>query len=277
MVAKYSGRTQMIKAKTERHAVRRHRRRHKKVRISIIVPAFNEAKCITYCVKSMDFQLGIDRKDYEIIVVDAKSTDGTPELARKAGADRIIIEARKRTIAFARQMGARAARGNIIIQTDADVIATKTWLFELVVHGLDTAEPEIVAAQGALEPMPSYSKDGKKTPAEVFCKHVMPSYSNVLTKLNQAPHLGPNFAVRKEAFWSIGGYNTELVTAEDIDLAHRLLKSAGKILFVPSSVIYFSTRRIKKWGYFKFLKFHLSNWIRNRIFGTAHNYYEEVR
>jgi len=249
----------------------------RKIRASIIIPAFNEEKCITDCVKSMNCQVGIDRRDYEIILVDGKSTDRTVALARKAGVDRIIIEAKKRTISFARQMGARAARGAIVIQIDADVIATRTWLYELVVHGLEYAKPEIVAAQGALEPIPSHRKGGKKTPEEVFCKHFIPSYSNVLTKLHKAPHLGPNFAVRKKAFWSIGGYNTSLVTCEDIDLAQRLLKRAGKIIFVPSSVIYFSTRRIKKWGYFKYIRFHISNWWRHRIFGTAHDYYEDVR
>lgn len=248
-------------------------RRKLQPKISIIVPAFNEEKCISECIESMNRQQGIARHDYEIIVIDARSTDRTVELAKKAGADRVIVETQKQTISFARQLGARAARSDIIIQTDADVIAAKNWLLELVVNGLEKAGPDIVAAQGALEPMPH----GSKMPEQVFCKHVLPVYSKIMTKCHHLPHLGPNFAVRKEAFWKIKGYNTRLVTAEDIDLAHRLLKNGGKILFVPTSLIFISTRRIKKWGYWKYVTFHVSNMIKNVLFGKAHEYYEEVR
>lgn len=54
-----------------------------KVRISAVILTRNEAKNIERCLKSVQW---VD----EIVVVDAESTDGTPEIAKKFGA-RVII------------------------------------------------------------------------------------------------------------------------------------------------------------------------------------------
>jgi glycosyltransferase involved in cell wall biosynthesis len=62
--------------------------------LSIIIPAFNEARLIESCLQSVSASLIANgRPDFtsEIIVVDNNSTDNTAELARQAGA-RVVFE-----------------------------------------------------------------------------------------------------------------------------------------------------------------------------------------
>jgi cellulose synthase/poly-beta-1,6-N-acetylglucosamine synthase-like glycosyltransferase len=58
-------------------------------KISIVVPAYNEAKTIASCIESLQ---NLDYPNYEIIVVDDGSTDETFEEASNFGVDRSIIE-----------------------------------------------------------------------------------------------------------------------------------------------------------------------------------------
>jgi glycosyltransferase involved in cell wall biosynthesis len=83
------------------------------MKVSVVIPAYNEEKSISNVVK--DFS-----KPYvdEIIVVDNNSTDRTAELARKAGA-RVVKEI-KQGYGYAIQRGLREAKGEIIFVTEAD-------------------------------------------------------------------------------------------------------------------------------------------------------------
>ncbi len=84
------------------------------MRISVIIPALNEADTILACINSVERQSG----DLEIIVVDGGSADHTIELARTHAC--VIISERGR----ARQMneGARHASGDVLLFLHADSI-----------------------------------------------------------------------------------------------------------------------------------------------------------
>src|SRR3989338_1007194 len=86
-----------------------------KPRISVIIPTLNEKKYLKKCLDSLKRQ---GMRNYEIIVVDSYSTDGTVQLARKYG--KVVFEKRKGPGA-ARNAGARHARGSILVFADADV------------------------------------------------------------------------------------------------------------------------------------------------------------
>jgi len=88
-------------------------------KISIVIPVINEAetigKVITSIPKREIQRLGYD---YEIIVVNTKSTDGTPKIARKLKAR--VIEEPKRGYGRAYMTGFKAAKGQYIVMTDGD-------------------------------------------------------------------------------------------------------------------------------------------------------------
>ena len=91
------------------------------VKISVIVPAFNEEKLITETLRSIRAaavafaQLGWES---ELVVCDNNSTDRTTELARESGAT-VVFEPVNQ-IARARNTGAKAASGEWLIFVDAD-------------------------------------------------------------------------------------------------------------------------------------------------------------
>lgn len=95
-----------------------------KVLISVIIPAYNEAKFLPRCLESIKAQ--INAPAYEVIVVDNASEDNTAAIAKRYGA-RVVYEP-ERGVAHARQAGLKAARGSIIVSTDADSFYTPLWL-----------------------------------------------------------------------------------------------------------------------------------------------------
>src|SRR3954449_1658593 len=86
--------------------------------VSVVIPALNEAEYIVACVRRSIDTMGDHGIRGEVIVADNGSTDGTPELAREAGA-RVINEQRK-GYGSAYLAGFASARGKYIVMGDAD-------------------------------------------------------------------------------------------------------------------------------------------------------------
>jgi glycosyltransferase involved in cell wall biosynthesis len=89
-------------------------------RISIVIPAYNEAKLLPRLLDSIDVARGEygDRASVEVIVADNASTDATARIARERGCR--VAAVAKRVIAASRNGGAAIARGGILAFIDAD-------------------------------------------------------------------------------------------------------------------------------------------------------------
>ena len=102
------------------------------MKLSIIIPAFNEERLIGRCLESIDTALSANSQfDFstEVIVVDNNSTDRTAELAVQAGA-RVCFEAVNQ-IARARNAGAAAAGGEWLMFVDADSLVNPCLLTDI--------------------------------------------------------------------------------------------------------------------------------------------------
>jgi glycosyltransferase involved in cell wall biosynthesis len=88
------------------------------------MPAYNEASFLGAALRSLQQQDFGGR--YEIIVVNNNSTDATAEIAESFGV-RVLQESQP-GVCFARQCGTAAARGQVVISTDADTIYPRDWL-----------------------------------------------------------------------------------------------------------------------------------------------------
>jgi glycosyltransferase involved in cell wall biosynthesis len=93
-----------------------------KPRISVVIPAYNEERCIGEAVENVKLAVEEYQKRTgaraEIIVVNNNSTDRTEEVAKAHGA-KVVFEG-KNNIAASRNAGARAAQGEIVAFLDAD-------------------------------------------------------------------------------------------------------------------------------------------------------------
>lgn len=86
------------------------------MKISVVIPTMNEEESIGEVID--DIQDALSGRDYEVLLVDTKSTDDTREIARSKGA-RIVDEPR-RGYGRAYKTGFEAAKGDIIATLDAD-------------------------------------------------------------------------------------------------------------------------------------------------------------
>jgi peptidoglycan/xylan/chitin deacetylase (PgdA/CDA1 family) len=204
------------------------------MRFSVVIPAYNEEQYLPSCLQSLreqDFQ-----GDYEVIVVDNGSTDRTAEVARRYGAQVIICP--RKGVAYARAAGAEAARGEIIVQTDADAVLPPDWLSRVDRHF--ARHPQDVALAGSVR----YHQD----PFWHRLWSLPARWVNLLTRRIGRGVLLPmasNFAVRRAALVVVGGYDLSLPFAGDEDGVCPRLRRVGHVAYDPSLVVMVSARRFQ--------------------------------
>lgn len=96
------------------------------MKVSIIIPVYNEEKYLDKCLQSIS---GQTEKPDEIIVVDNNCTDRTIEIAQKYGVK--IVKEKIQGMIHARNAGFDAAKYEIIVRTDADAIVPNDWIFRI--------------------------------------------------------------------------------------------------------------------------------------------------
>ncbi|MCX8103132.1 MAG: hypothetical protein N3E42_01645, partial [Candidatus Bipolaricaulota bacterium] len=77
--------------------------------------------------------------------------------------------------------------------------------------------------------------------------------------------IGSNFAMRREAFFAVGGFNTALKALEDHEIVRRL-RRLGRVRYDANLVAYASARRYNRLGVWKTMRFYARNAIRALIF-----------
>jgi len=181
---------------------------------SVVIPTLGEEGSIGACLRALRAQ----DVPVEIIVVDGGSKDRTVEIAREF-AD-IVIEAPGTKIGEARQIGAEAAGGGIIVTTDADSVPPPGWLEKLLRHFSD---PNVVAVGGPVRAL---------NPGVVQNLYA----SGLSAATNMGLFVGFNMAYRKDPMLAAGGY-ANVKQGEDWELATRL-RRYGRLVFDPEAYVY---------------------------------------
>jgi len=204
--------------------------------ISVIIPAHNEELYVGPCIESILAGKTPDLR--EIIVVDNASTDRTADVAGRHPMVRVVREWKK-GITHAREAGRKAATGEILAYVDADSRVPKDWL-AMIEKGF-RENPRLVCLSGPCE---YYDFPAWKN-------RIVRLYWNVARPLNMmtgAMVLGSNFAARKEALETIGGFDTSIAFyGEDTNIARRL-KKQGEVRFVQRFRVASSARRFRSQG-----------------------------
>ena len=205
------------------------------VKISIIVPAFNEEKLLGETLAQIKSAAGALAKtgwETELIVCDNHSTDHTADIARTAGAN-VVFEPVNQ-IARARNSGAAAATGDWLVFVDADSHPS-AGLFADMAKEIQSGK---CIAGGA-----TLCWNEKRFNA----KFMMPIL-NVGFRCRRMLH-GPFIFVETAAFQKLGGFNHEAFAGEDWELSGRLKKLAketGKrLVILHRHPVMTSARRIK--------------------------------
>jgi glycosyltransferase involved in cell wall biosynthesis len=209
------------------------------VKVSIIIPTKNNVNMLERCLKSIQC-LDFPKDEYEVIIVDGYSTDGTVEIAKKYGC-KVIFED-KGTISYARDRGLKYSKGEFIAFTDADCIVDKNWLNELLKEFRD----ENVVAVGGPNITPEDDTEFAKCVGDVlsFLSKVGARYGvegGVVREIYHNPTC--NVMYRKSILEKVGGFNHSLITVDDEELDYRIRRKGYRILYTPHAVVYHYRRR----------------------------------
>jgi peptidoglycan/xylan/chitin deacetylase (PgdA/CDA1 family) len=218
--------------------------------ISIVIPALNEEKFLPDCLKSLKNQDYTG--DFEIIIADNGSTDGTVRIAREFGA-RVVPCPEKKSVFYARQIGADAAKGDIIAQADADTIYPRKWLGRIAAQF--EKHPKMVAMTGRY----TYTKP----PWWAGAEYVIRSGVNwVVYPFLRRPLIisGATFSFRRKEFVELNGYHDIPYAPDQWGIASRLSK-AGKVAFDNGLYCVTSPRSVNK-PLLRIFKEGLVNWNR---------------
>lgn len=217
--------------------------------VSVVIPARNETQRLPRCVAALTEQT---LQDFELIVVDSASTDGTGALAQRLGA--CVVRMSEPGVARARQAGFDAATGEVIASTDADAIPAPDWLERLVAP---LAAPDVVGAYGTLR----FTGDG---PFPHFGHAFFSRFQALNYGLRRPLFCGPNFAVRADVFRAAGGFATRRGfphDAEDVRLAMKL-RGAGKIVFLRDLPMLVSSRSLRGMRAVRYTVHHTGVYLR---------------
>ena len=210
-------------------------------RVSLVIPAYNEAAYLPALLDSVDrarerYRGGRDA--VEVIVADNASSDRTAAIARERGCRVISVE--KRVIAAARNGGSRLARGDVVAFIDADSrIHPET--FNVLEDVLD--EDAVGGATGVR--------------MERMSAGILATYLVMVAFVwSSGMDAGVVFC-RREDFEAIGGYREEMSFAEDVRFLRDLRKlgrSRGqKLVRARAAKAITSTRKFDRYGDWHYL------------------------
>lgn len=207
-------------------------------RVSIVIPAHNEANYIEVALASVSAQ-DYPAQRLECVVVDNASTDGTAQrageyAARHAELDLLIVAEPSLGVARAKNRGACQATGAILIFLDADSRMTASLARDVV------SQYHAGAPAGSI-------------------RIVADSDSWLERGFFDLMELGPRlFGIRSQMFYcdralflALGGFDETLNLAEDLEFLRRVKrllrqKRSGKVCHIRTSVIATSPRRLRR-------------------------------
>lgn len=203
------------------------------MKISLIIPAYNEEKYIAQCLDSVEKQ---KIKADEVILVNNNCSDNTLSIVKKYPFVRIINEIKQGMIA-ARNAGFNEAKYDLIARCDADTKLPPNWIARI--HR-NFARYNIDALTG---PIMFYD-------APIKTSLIARAYLDMMKPIHRGGEtlVGPNMIITKEIWEKVKNkvcLNDKLVH-EDIDLAYHIQEMGGKIRRDNSMVVGASSRRMRK-------------------------------
>ncbi len=203
--------------------------------VSVVIPAHNEEAEITICLNSL-LKQSLDKKFYEVIVVDNASTDATANIIKKYPF-RYVFEPKK-SVVVARQKGADASRGEIIVSADADTKYPRNWL-ETIRTDFQK-DPKIIAVSGWI-----YYR-GTPTLFNMLFGFVQQINYIISKRAEKFPLIfAANFAFKKSALVKIGGYPKHLPELGDQQYLLRKFLKLGKVIVNPKIICFTSKRQLQ--------------------------------
>ncbi len=196
--------------------------------ISVVVPAYNVETALGHCLDALLAQT-LPRDEYEIIMVDDGSKDGTAAAALTRGVR--VIRQENCGAGAARNTGAQAARGDIVLFLDADSVPDARWV-------------EAMAAPFADATVAGVSGEKKTRQTNWVARFVQAEYDYKYDLI--AAHGATDFVdsstagYRRAIFLANGGFDAAMMEAEDTELSFRLAERGYRMVLARDAIAYHS-------------------------------------
>ena len=200
------------------------------MRLSVVVPARDAAATLARTLECLAAQEGCP--DYEVVVVDDGSSDGTGGLAEAADGRVRLVRTDGVGSGAARNAGAALATGDVLVFTDADCFPTARWLAALA----DRIAAGADVVVGAVAPDPG-------APLGPFDRTLWVERETGLYET-------ANLTLRRELFERVGGFQRWLEDAgaprgwtnpelgEDVWLGWRARRAGARVDFCPEALVH---------------------------------------
>lgn len=181
--------------------------------LSVIIPVYNDEKFLKECLTSI---FNSDYNDFEVIVVDDNSKDNSVEVAKKFPC-RVIELKKNEGVANARNQGVEAAKGDILVFFDSDIIIEKDTLSKFAKAHED---PTVKVCQCQIS---------TKSVTEGFIPDLIAlTWHNIFNVMGKNPSYLSTmaFSIEKKVFNEIGGFNTSFESSggEEFEIGMELKK-----------------------------------------------------
>lgn len=220
--------------------------------ISVIIPTRNRASCLKDAVKSV-LEQTLDRTDYEILVIDNGSTDRTDQVVEElnGGLDFIrYLYASEPGLHVGRHMGAKNAKGDILVFTDDDIIASPQWLDSIRKAFED--EKTVLVGGKILPKWEGEVPEWIDRFRTVLSTGWTIGYLSLLDLGDNSSEVSPcyvygcNYSIRKSILWECGGFHPDGMPKDLIQfrgdgetaLSKEIERKGYKTVYEPEAVVY---------------------------------------
>jgi GT2 family glycosyltransferase len=200
-------------------------------RISVVVCSYNGGKTIDETLTALG---RLNYENYETIVIDDGSTDDTALIAQKHGAR--LIQTKNEGLSNARNLGMKAATGELIAYIDDDAYPERDWLKFLAALFMRSDHAGIGG--------PNIAPRDDGLIANCI-DHAPGGPVHVLLSDEVAEHIpGCNMAFRLDRLREIGGFDPRFkVAGDDVDICWRMQERGWTLGFSPAAMVWHHRRR----------------------------------
>ncbi len=229
------------------------------MKLSVIIPVHNGGENLRRC---LDALAASTRPPDEVIVVDDASTDGSGDLARQSGAQArsVRLDGPPHGPAHARNRGAEAATGDVLVFLDADVAAHPDTLARIE-RTLDTPPsppleaPPSPPLEGGIEGgvaalFGSYDDDPPTPGLAARYKNLLHHYVHQHSRREAGTFWTGCGAIRRDVFVALGGFDESYRMIEDIELGVRLRRAGYRVWLCPDIQV----THLKRWTFVGLLR-----------------------
>lgn len=190
----------------------------KDLRVSVIIPAYNASSTLGACLEAL---ARLTRRPHEIVVVCDGCTDGTAEVARRHGV-RVMEYPLRRGAAYARNVGAAAAQGDLFLFIDADCVAQDTVV--------SLGQEAILGGEQVI--FGSYTRETRAAGFLTKFKNLQHYFTHQRGADYQTTFWSGCGAVTREAFEAVGGFDVNLLYCEDIEFGSEANRAGYRVRLV---------------------------------------------